>query len=143
MNPATPDQARDVFKRFVNGQLAHDEWTHEAHLVTCWVALQDRSPARALSFLRDAIQTHNCGLGIDNTDTSGYHETLTVYFVTAVHQVQAATPEALFDHPQCNRVAAGIWWSKELLFSPEARKSWVAPDLRPLPWPVDSTLSSL
>lgn len=134
--PASIDAttARQMFDDFVNGRLGKDEWTHEAHLITCWVALQDRTPAEALAFLREAIQTHNCGIGIRNTAAGGYHETLTVYYVTAVARADAPTLEVLFAEPTCGRKAPLEHWSRELLFSPPARLGWVEPDLAPLPW---------
>lgn len=126
--------AAAIFDDFVNGRLAKDAWTHEAHLITCWVALQDRTPSETLAFLRDAIQTHNCGIGIRNTDTSGYHETLTVYYVTAVAAAAAPTIEDLFEVPSCGRTAALDHWSRDVLFGTQARLGWVEPDLAALPW---------
>ena len=127
----TPDE---MFDAFVNGRLPKDAWTHEAHLITSWVALKDRSPAETLAFLREAIQTHNCGIGIRNTETSGYHETLTVYYVTAVAQAAAETLDELFEVPSCGRKAPLEHWSRDLLYSTEGRLSWVEPDLAALPW---------
>lgn len=126
--------AHAVFDDFVNGRLPKDAWTHEAHLITCWVALQDRSPAETLAFLREAIQTHNCGIGIRNTDTSGYHETLTVYYVTAVFQANAATLDELYAVPSCGRKAPLDHWSRDILFGADARLGWIEPDLSPLRW---------
>lgn len=125
-----------TFDDFIHGRLQKDEWTHEAHLITCWMALRDRSPAETLSFLRRSIQEHNCGIGIANTDDSGYHETLTVYYIAAVHEAAAASPELLFDDPTCGRSAALQFWSKGVLFSTEARRNWVEPDRAPLPWSI-------
>ena len=129
----------DTFDRFINGRLTKGEWTHEAHLVTCWVALLDRTPAEALAFLRDAIQTHNCGIGVRNTDDEGYHETLTVYYVTAVAAADANHPDDLSSDPACDRSAPLRHWSRELLFSKAARRGWVEPDLAELSWPVGAT----
>lgn len=128
----------EMFDAFVNGRLGKDEWTHEAHLITCWVALQDRSPSETLGFLREAIQTHNCGIGIRNTETSGYHETLTRYYVTAVAEAIGDDPtlEAVLDSPICARTAPLDHWSRDRLFSVEARLGWVEPDLTETPWPV-------
>lgn len=117
----------EVYDDFINGRLGKDEWTHEAHLITCWMALQTRSVDEAVSHLRESITTHNCGVGTANTAYSGYHETLTVYYVNAVDAVGAAIPEALFDEPTCSREAPLDHWDKETLFSPEARLNWVAP----------------
>ena len=124
----------DTFDRFINGKLSKGEWTHEAHLVTCWVALRDRSPEEAVAFLRHAIQTHNCGIGIANTDESGYHETLTQYYVAAVDAAQAERPEDLYENQACSRNAPLEHWTREQLFSVEARRDWSPPDLAPLRW---------
>lgn len=123
-----------MFDAFVNGRLPADAWTHEAHLITCWVALQDRSPQQTLSFLREAIQTHNCGIGIRNTETSGYHETLTVYYITAMANSEACTLAEVLDDPHCGRKAPLQFWSREVLFGTNARLSWIEPDVAPLPW---------
>jgi len=135
-NSAVTADAYAMFDAFVNGRLAKDAWTHEAHLITCWVALQDRTPSETLAFLRDAIQTHNCGIGIRNTETSGYHETLTVYYITAVAQAAAPTLDDLYAAPSCGRKAPLDHWSRELLFSTDARLGWLEPDKAPLPWPA-------
>jgi len=132
-----------TFDAFINGRLSKGEWTHEAHLVTCWMTLQTRAPNEALEFLRNAITTHNCGIGIENTAYSGYHETLTVYYVTAVAKAMAAgqaeRPEDLYNHHWTDRSAPGRYWSKALLFSIEARTDWVEPDLTALPWSCAAT----
>lgn len=125
-----------TFDDFINGRLTKGEWTHEAHLVTCWMTLRDRTPAEALPFLRDSITSHNCGVGTANTAYSGYHETLTVYYIAAVHEADATNPEELFYEPTCDRKAALNHWKKETLFTPEARQGWVEPDVAPLPWSV-------
>lgn len=134
----TPEQ---TFDEFVNGRLAKGEWTHEAHLVTAWVALRDRTAVETLGFLRDAIQEHNCGIGIQNTAAMGYHETLTRYYVTAVAQAidsGVADLDSLLAEPSCGRTAALDHWTSEVLFSSEARLGWVEPDKAPTPWPIVS-----
>lgn len=130
----------DTFDRFIHGRLPANEWTHEAHLITCWVALQERTAAQALPFLRTSIQTHNCGIGTPNTETEGYHETLTVYYVTAVANAAAPDPETLSTIPSCDRHAPLTHWDRDTLFSVPARLGWLAPNLVELPWPVTPTL---
>lgn len=124
----------EIYEAFIEGRLGKDEWTHEAHLITSWTALQTRTPGEALAHLRESITAHNCGVGTQNTAYSGYHETLTVYYVTAVDSVGAATPEELFEHPDTDRGAPLRFWTKDLLMSSQARLQWVEPDLGPLPW---------
>ena len=124
----------ETYEAFINGKLALDEWTHEAHLITCWMALRDRTAAEALAHLRESITAHNCGIGIQNTAASGYHETLTVYYVTAIDALGADSPEALFDEPSVNRTAPLEHWTKDGLMSPEARANFLEPDIARLPW---------
>lgn len=135
-NPPDLDDPEAMFDAFVNGRLAKDAWTHEAHLITCWVALRDRSASETLAFLRHAIQTHNCGIGIRNTEASGYHESLTVYYITAMANSAAQTLNEAMQDPACGRKAPFEHWNREVLFSSEARLGWVEPDLAPLPWPA-------
>lgn len=92
------------------------------------MTLQNRSPVEALPFLRDSITTHNCGVGTPNTETEGYHETLTIFYIASVHQAAAPSPEALFDMGSCSRTAPLRHWSRDVLFTPPARRGWMAPD---------------
>ena len=123
-----------TYRAFIDGKLGKDEWTHEAHLITCWMALRDRTAAEALAHLRESIQEHNCGIGIQNTAASGYHETLTVYYVTAIDALGTDSPEELLDEPSVNRTAPLEHWTKDRLMSPEARANFLEPDIAPLPW---------
>ena len=131
---------QQVFDDFIHGRLKADEWTHEAHLVACWMTLRDRTPHEALGFLRDSIKAHNCGVGTANTDHSGYHETLTVYYVSAVADASARSPAALIDLDSTSRTAPASFWTKELLFTPQARQTWVDPNLAALTIDVEATL---
>ncbi|NND03432.1 MAG: hypothetical protein HKN91_11650 [Acidimicrobiia bacterium] len=101
------------------------------------MTLRDRTSAEALPFLRDSIKTHNCGVGTANTAYSGYHETLTIYYIAAVFEADAPNPEALLDERTCDRMAALRHWQRETLFTPEARAGWVEPDVAPLPWSIE------
>ena len=126
----------ETFDAFVNGRLAKGEWTHEAHLTAAFMTLRDRTPEQALDFLRAAITAHNCGVGTPNDEADGYHETITRYYITAVSQANAATIHDLQSEPTCGRTAALKYWSRDLLFSSEARLGWVPPDLATPPWPI-------
>lgn len=129
----TDPESQHIFDQFVDRSLPKAEWTHRAHLVVCWVALHHRDAAGAGAFLRDAITAYNEATGVENTTTSGYHETLTQYYVAAVAELAAATVDELFEAPACSATAPGRHWSRALLFSPTARAQWVDPDLTPLP----------
>jgi hypothetical protein len=125
----------DLVAAFQDLSLPKTEWTHEAHLIVCWDALQHMEVEEAITFLRGAIQTYNQTTGTPNTDTSGYHETITRYYVTAVAQIKEQPLECVYSSLGCRRDAPLKYWSRDTLFSTAARRGWVEPDLIDLPWP--------
>lgn len=123
-----------ILAGFSRRTLAHADWTHEAHLSVCWFANALLGPDAAMAHLRGAIVSFNESIGVVNSTDSGYHETITRYFVEAVAAVDADRPGDLFDHPWCSRAAPLRHWTRVRLFSPGARSAWIEPDLDPLPW---------
>lgn len=121
--------AADLVEDFTSLRLPRARWTHEAHLVVCRSTLRRLEPAAALDHLRQAIRRYNEATGTANTDTGGYHETLTAYYVGAVHALGPVTLDELARHPSCARTAPMSHWSRERLFSAAARRAWVPPDL--------------
>ncbi len=126
--------AAEIFERMATCTLPKPEWTHEAHLAACWTALWTMQPDDALDYLRDAIKRYNAATGVANTPTSGYHETITRYFVGAVASLGECPAQRVLETTSCERIAPLRHWSKEILFSKRARRGWVPPDLQPLPW---------
>ena len=120
--------------------LPRPEWTHEAHLATCaWIILErpDLSPEHDLP---DLIRSYNVSVGGVNDETQGYHETITQVFIRGVRLHLAASGgglaervNALLRSPQGKRDWPLGFYSRERLFSVEARLGWVEPDLAPLP----------
>ena len=73
------DAAADRFlAAFDAGAIPKPEWTHRAHLAAAGLCAW-RDPAGALDTMRDGILRLNEAHHTANTDTSGYHETLTVF----------------------------------------------------------------
>ena len=75
--------------------------------------------------------------GTPNTDASGYHASITAYYVHAVAALVAAglSDAEVLDHAMTSRDAPLRHWRRETLFSVEARRTVVQPDLCPLPEP--------
>jgi hypothetical protein len=119
---------------FEHRRLPKSRWTHEAHLVVCRAVLRRLDPAGALDHLRQAIRSYNESTGTANTDSSGYHETLTAYYVRAVRAADPDSIDELVAHPACSRQAPLAHWSRTRLFSVAARRRWVPPDVAPIPW---------
>jgi len=121
--------------------LPRPEWTHEAHLATCaWLILErpDILPERNLPGL---IRRYNESVGGVNSDTEGYHETITQVYIRGVRAALARSEgrglcervNALLLAPEGRRDWPLRFYSRERLFSVEARLGWVEPDLAALP----------
>jgi hypothetical protein len=136
----------DRIVRIGEGLLARDlpraEWTHEAHLAaTTW--LLDRRPDFPVDRdLPELIRRYNESVGGVNDASQGYHETITRCFLAGVRLHLAAVDPALnltgkvntlLLAPQGRRDWPLRFYSRERLFSIEARLGWIEPDLAPLP----------
>mgnify|MGYP001826556259 FL=1 len=109
-------------------------WTHEAHVAVCWCVVREMDVDDSVDHLRGAIRSYNEATGTANTPTAGYHETITRYYVEAVAQVRDAPLSVALAAETCSRDAPTLFWSRERLFTPEARRTWVEPDRHALPW---------
>ena len=114
------------------------EWTHEAHLAACvWLLLErpDITPGAEMPGL---ISRYNVAVGGENTDSAGYHETLTQLYIIGVRRfLESCGEEDLLGQVNAlltSEMAPRDWplrfYSRERLFSLEARRGWVEPDLQ-------------
>jgi hypothetical protein len=137
--------SKDAIDRVALGlierSLPKAEWTHEAHLAAClWIVTQrpDIDPEHDL---RDIIGGYNEAVGGVNDDHGGYHDTITRCFIVGVRSWLARTEaRTLLDRVNGLLAAdegARDWplrfYSKNRLFSVEARRNFVAPDEAPFP----------
>ena len=122
--------------------LARAEWTHEAHLAATTYLLL-RHPAVNLDLeLPGLIRRYNESVGGVNSDTQGYHETITRVFLHGVRLfLSEADPKRLL-HDLVNELLLSPmgrrdwplrFYSRERLLSVEARRSFVVPDVAALP----------
>ena len=110
-------------------RLPKSEWTHEAHVQAGLSLVLRMGASQALATLREAIPRYNVSTNTPNTDTGGYHDTLTVYYVWAIDELlrDGISPENIVSQQLVSRTAALDFWSRDELFSVEARRHWVAP----------------
>jgi hypothetical protein len=122
--------------------LPRGDWTHEAHLAATLYLLTRRPDINLKAELPAIIRGYNHSVGGINDDTQGYHETITRVFLQGVRLFLAgADPDAplrelvnaLLLSPMGEREWPLRFYSPELLFSVEARRRFVLPDLRALP----------
>lgn len=119
-------------------KLPKEEWTHEAHLSTCLWIVRDRADIVAERDMPVLIARYNESVGGVNSDTEGYHETITQVFIAAVrdHLAECGGEMPLLDavnslllSPRGRRDWPLRFYSRGLLFSVQARLSFVAADL--------------
>ncbi|CAN5340219.1 hypothetical protein BH10PSE3_BH10PSE3_15550 [soil metagenome] len=141
--PHTDAEVSALAARLLDHSLPKDQWTHAAHL-TATLRLVRTRDAGLERDMPGIIQTYNVAVGGVNDDHSGYHETITQAYLTAIRAFVGALPAGISDSEACARLLATpmgdkAWplsfWSRERLFSVAARRGWVEPDLKPLPGP--------
>lgn len=126
---------------FLDRSLPKARWTHGGHFAAAlWLLAQrpDLVPA-----MPDLIRAYNAATGVANTDTGGYHETITQASLRAAKAFLDAHPgqplfvvlNALMASPLGRPDWLLAYWSQARLFSVAARRRWLAPDLAPLPYP--------
>jgi hypothetical protein len=133
----------DLVARFRAATLPKAEWTHAAHLAVGAWHVARRGPEGALEVLRGAIRRLNESHGTLNSDTSGYHETVTYAYTVLIAGFLAATPgslpeqvRALLASPLAERDVLLRFYSRDRLMGVAARRGRVGPDRRELGWPI-------
>ena len=79
---------------FEQGTYPKENWTHQAHVVMAAHYLTLHSVPQATRLIRTGIAAYNVAQGGKNTDDSGYHETLTVFWIWIVAGFLASLPHA-------------------------------------------------
>jgi hypothetical protein len=117
-------------------------WTHAAHFAATLWLLRCRPEVELSREMPGFIRAYNEATGGANTDTSGYHETITQASIRAARAfLSGAPPRPLF--VTCNALMRSHlgqtdwlleYWTRPRLFSVEARRVWLEPDIRRLPF---------
>ena len=122
--------------------LPKPEWTHEAHLATTTYLLVRRPDIDVDHQLPGIIRAYNESVGGVNSDSEGYHETITRLFL---HGIRLFLAEADLQQPLHELVNELLlspmgrrdwplrFYSPQRLFSVEARRDFIAPDIAALP----------
>ncbi len=138
LDQLTSDTALEAFvAAWRAGTLPRTAWTHAAHVAVCaWHAWPATPREALLAQLRAGIVAYNTAVGIANTATSGYHETLTRFWCerVAAHQAeaQAATRlaavrgavETFGDRPDLHTA----YYDFGIVRDVRARAIWIAPN---------------
>ena len=117
--------------------LPREAWTHEAHLGACLWLLTERRDIDVDAEIAGVIRRFNESVGGVNDDTQGYHDSITRAYVAGVRLFLAQTAEtdlaervnALLLSDMGRRDWPLRFYSRERLFSVEARRAYVEADL--------------
>ena len=136
------DAVADVGEGLISRSLPREEWTHEAHLAaTTYLVLKHLEIDLDLE-LPGIISRYNESVGGKNTDTEGYHDTITRAYLRGIRlfldEADVGRPihdlvNELLMTPMGRRDWPLRFWSKNRLMSIEARRAWIEPDLAALP----------
>lgn len=127
-----------IIERFNEMTLPKPDWNHEAHIILAfWYNLNFDFDA-ALTFVRRGIKEYNLSVGTLNTENSGYHETITVFWMIKTKNFIVEKPDLnideLINRFLCNEQSqfdiVFQYYTKEFLFSNEVRKAWANGNLQ-------------
>jgi len=129
-----------LVRNFESCLLPRVHWTHGAHLtVALWYCLRHPWP-EAVRRVRTGIKRYNEANGIKTTRESGYHETMTLFWLcmvrrhleTVVRECSlVALTNGLIERYGNSRLPLE-YYTRERLMSAEARVGWIEPDLKSL-----------
>lgn len=139
----TEEGMRHIGEGVIARTLPKAEWTHAAHLQAALWWHRHHPDLVQDGKIGEVIRRYNEATGTENTDSSGYHETITLAYLRLTRWFIGQYPaemelssiaEALLN----STFAAREWplehWHKETLFSALARREWVEADIQPLPF---------
>jgi hypothetical protein len=131
------EEAAKMIAEFEDGSLPKEKWTHHAHFVMAlWYCFHLPLP-EAVQRIKEGIQRYNIAIGGANTADAGYHETITVFYISAICYYIIHSPgknnvdillAALAEQPFMDKDFPLQFYSRGLVMSSEARKGWVIPD---------------
>ncbi len=130
------DLTDEAFRQaFQAGSLPPALFTHEAHLRLAWIHLKKTEPTTAIKTIRSQIIAFVEQLGAQDK----YHETLTVAAVHIVHHFMSKAQSTAFqafiqEFPSLKSDFRGLiqsHYSQDIIWSEEAKSTYLPPDLVP------------
>ena len=124
----------ELLARFVDATLPASHFHHEQHVHVAWLFVRDYGMPAALGEFTAAIKRFAAAKGAHGL----YHETITWAFLLLIADRQARSDAATWDEFAATHPDLLVWkpsilanyYSKELLASDLARRTFLMPDLR-------------
>ena len=136
-----------LLRRFEACSIAREQWTHLMHVRVAYAYLERHGFDDAVDHLRTGILKLNEHLGVPDGPGMGYDETTTVAFMHLIDATRLAYREShpvensldfVEMHPQlATRHALRLFYSPGRRLHPDAKTTFVPPDLAPLPRRTD------
>jgi hypothetical protein len=135
--PTTEVEIDDFLAAFESGTLPKERWTHAAHLLTGACYVHRLGQALAIDHMRQCVRRYNEAVGGKNTATSGYHETITVFWIkvldTLFRQARPVAREEFaalaVERYASQRDLFRRFYDFDVVGSIEARAVWMPPTL--------------
>ena len=131
----TKEDILRVVRGFETGTISRDEWKHAEHLIVALYYHSHHDFDTSLTKMRNGIFNLLKSFEVDLTKEMPYHETLTVFWMQTVADF-ARTKNGASMPEICNELIEKYdkdyplkFYSREHLFSEEARKNFVEGDL--------------
>lgn len=131
-----------LLEQFESATLPKSQWTHDAH-VRVGLAMLSRYPFdEAVCRLRAGIISLNKAHQTANTASSGYHETLTHFWATAIHLFLTRTKDKSIDSLESTFLKSGLaantlpfqFYEKEAVLNSDHRSRFIPPTKLSLDW---------
>lgn len=138
------EQLSAFLAQFQTCRIERQDWTHRAHIgiAACLILMHGKQ--EALHVMRKTIPLLNESQGGINSSQTGYHETLTVFWIEQIARVISRLPASLgrLDrvrvvveaYGELRRLDRAVY-SFDVLESETARARWQRPDLAIGSWP--------
>jgi hypothetical protein len=133
--PTTETEIDEFLAGFESGTLPKERWTHGAHLLAGACYVHRLGQSSAINHMRTCVRRYNEAVGGKNTATSGYHETITVFWIKVLDALLLhAQPIARVEFaalaverftPQ--RDLFRRFYHFDVIASTEARAEWIPP----------------
>ncbi|QLE58379.1 hypothetical protein [Nostoc sp. TCL26-01] len=136
----TIKEIEELINAFEQGTLPSCQWNHHRHLTVALWYLIHYNQQTAIDLIRERIQRYNILMNIETAKNSGYHETMTLFWIYMVKQYLSNIQKncdflqlvnELIDR-YANKNLPFPYYSQDLLMSWEARQAWIEPDLNPI-----------
>ncbi|MEO5915847.1 MAG: hypothetical protein ABIS50_16545 [Luteolibacter sp.] len=136
----------DFIEQFEACSFPLEQWHHRAHVKLAYLYLTRHGFDAAEMMLRNGIRAYNAANNIPDEPTSGYHETITQFWLRIVDATvqqygQLPTADEFFEfHPQLSQKKNHrLFYSPGLFMSPLAKREFVEPDLTHFPIVTNAT----